>query len=76
MRWDDILSGVLMEHGIWAMLFIAALVVAHIWIARLHKGRLDDRQREIDRLAEDNRAYRELFVGLLHDKVGLTKEDG
>ncbi len=63
-----------MRHGLWATLFIASLAVFHYWIYRIHQGRLDDRQREIDRLADDNREYRESFLRLWHDKMSAHGE--
>lgn len=71
---NALLMDVLMEHGVWATLFIGSLIVFHLWIANLHKGRLDDRQREIDRLAEDNRNYRDVFLRLLGDKMSIKGE--
>lgn len=41
---------------------------AHWWIYKLYKGRLEDRQKEIDRLAEDNHEYREHFMKLLQSQ--------
>ena len=72
-KWDEILSTILMQHGLWAVLFIGVLVVSSKWIAKIHKGRLEDRQQEIDRVAAENREYRELFSQLLHDKM-LSKD--
>ncbi len=34
---------------------------AHWWIYKLYKDRLDDRQREIDKLAKENHSYRDHF---------------
>lgn len=34
-----------------------------------HQEQLQDRQREIDRLAEDNHAYRDRFLALLDKKI-------
>ena len=39
--------------------------VAHYWIFREYRGRLRDRQNEIDRIAADNREYRDRFTNLL-----------
>ena len=51
--------------------------VAHFWIFQLYKGRLADRQAEIDRLATDNHEYREHFMKLLQNQRGkeLPGED-
>ena len=38
-------------------------------IHQQHREQLQDRQREIDRLAEDNHAYRDRFLALLDKKI-------
>ena len=38
-------------------------------IHQQHREQLDDRQREIDRLAADNHAYRDRFLALLDKKI-------
>src|SRR6266516_2769669 len=45
--------------------------VMHFWIYRLYNGRLKDRQREIDNIAAENRAYRERFLALIDQSLGL-----
>jgi hypothetical protein len=54
--------------GILTIFFIGA----HWWIYRLYEGRLNDRQRQIDRVAEENREYRERFLKLLDREMGFT----
>ncbi|MFL6283258.1 MAG: hypothetical protein ACJ74Q_08980 [Pyrinomonadaceae bacterium] len=39
--------------------------VAHFWIYREYRGRLKDRQDEINRIAAENHEYRDRFIGLL-----------
>lgn len=39
--------------------------LAHFWIFRQYKERLEDRQKEIDRLAQENREYRDRFISML-----------
>lgn len=39
--------------------------VFHIWIYRLYTARLEDKQKEIERLAQDNKEYRDRFLALL-----------
>lgn len=58
--------------GVFTVFFFGA----HFVVYRLYLGRLKDRQREIDRLAEDNRDYREKFMHILdmkHPKQLETK---
>ena len=38
-------------------------------IHRQHQEQLQDRQREIDRLAKDNHEYRDRFLALLDKKI-------
>ena len=38
-------------------------------IHRQYQEQLQDRQNEIDRLAEDNRAYRDRFLALLEKRI-------
>lgn len=45
---------------------------AHYVIYRLYKGRLEDRQREIDRIASDNREYRDRFLQLMDDAFSYS----
>lgn len=46
------------------------------WIYILYRGRLSDRQKEIDRIAKDNREYRERFLSILDDKFGYKQLQG
>ena len=47
------------------------------WIYKLQKRLMDERQKEIDRLAQDNREYRERFLKILDDrfKAGSSETD-
>jgi hypothetical protein len=51
--------------GVTKGLFVVFFIMAHGWIWSLYKGRLDDRQKEIDRIAGENREYRERFLKLM-----------
>jgi hypothetical protein len=53
--------------------FVVFFFVAHGWIFLLYNGRLKDRQKEIDRLATDNREYRVRFVTLMDKRFGFKK---
>lgn len=50
-------------------LFILFFLGMHVWVYVLYKGRLDDRQKEIDRMAEENRNFREFFMKKLGEKI-------
>jgi len=43
-----------------AILFL--VIYGARWMSKTHQRQLDDRQREIDRLAENNREYRERLL--------------
>lgn len=48
------------------LLAIVILVIYGVrWMNKNHQRQLNDRQREIDRLAADNREYRERFLQLV-----------
>ena len=53
--------------GIFTLFFF----MAHGWIYSLYQGRLKDRQKEIDRIAQDNREYREKFLAILDKHFDL-----
>lgn len=62
--WTEILTFI--EALGWAKgVFTIFFFLAHGWIYTLYKSRLDDRQKEIDRLAADNHEYRERFLSLM-----------
>lgn len=62
--------------GVTKGLFVIFFFIAHIWVHLLHKGRLKDRQNEIDRLAQDNREYRERFLSLMDQKFSYSPQSG
>ena len=70
----DFLKAILDEYGV----IIALLFVAVIWLAwlnnRLHHARYEERQKEIDRLAADNRDYRDRFMRLI-EKAERKSDD-
>lgn len=57
------------ERGLFAVFFL----LAHRWIFKMYKDRLDDRQNEINRMAEENREYREYFMQFI-GKAEQTKQ--
>lgn len=62
--WDTVASFI--EKFGWTKgVFSLFFFLAHGWIYQLYNGRLSDRQGEIDRLAADNRAYRERYLAQL-----------
>ena len=56
------------DLGVTKGIFVIFFFLSHHWIFKMYNGRLNDRQKEIDRLAEDNREYRNRFLSLLDEK--------
>ena len=56
------------EVGFTNGLFIVFFVLAHILIFSMYRGRINDRQADIDRLAAENREYRTRFLRFLDNK--------
>lgn len=48
--------------------------IAHGWIYREYRGRLKDRQEQINLLAKDNREWRKMFADLLKQELRLKKK--
>ena len=72
----DAIFSFLTEFGEINGLLILGIIFMFLWVRSLntrihrqHQEQLQDRQREIDRLAEDNRAYRDRFLALLDKKI-------
>jgi uncharacterized membrane protein len=55
------------ELGLFKGLFAVFFIMMHAWVFSLYCGRIKDRQKEIDRLAEDNREYRDRFLKILDE---------
>lgn len=58
--------------GLTKGLFVFFFITAHTWVWVLYKGRLDDRQKEIDRIAQENREYRERFLDLMDNAFSYS----
>jgi hypothetical protein len=57
--------------GMFALFFF----MSHGWIFHLYNGRLSDRQGEIDRLAADNREYRERYLARLDQHFNYSPNE-
>ncbi|MDR9468882.1 hypothetical protein [Marinospirillum sp.] len=66
--WGAVFLGLVEEVGLGGALFAVIVLGMHYAVFRLYLGRLNDRQKEIDRLAAENREYRERFLDLLDKK--------
>ena len=65
--------GALIQQLGWAKGILTIFFIgAHWWIHKLYEGRLNDRQDQINRIAEENRAYRERFLVLLDREMGFN----
>jgi Mg2+ and Co2+ transporter CorA len=77
----DTIASFLAKFGEINGLLILGIIFMFWWVRSLtarihrqHQEQLQDRQREIDRLADDNHAYRDRFLALL-DKKFQQEED-
>ena len=70
-NWKEILDFV-RTLGLTKGLFTLFFFLMHGWVYLLYQGRIKDRQKEIDRLAADNREYRERFTKLLDRHYDVT----
>lgn len=70
--WDTILKFI-KAFGLTKGIFTVFFFSAHYVIYKLYMGRLKDRQKEIDRIATENKEYRKKFLSLLDDKFGIKK---
>ncbi len=66
---------VLARLGLVKGTFVLFFFMAHGWIYSLYRGRLKDRQREINRLARENREYRDRFLVLMDRRHDIRPED-
>ncbi|MCK5000732.1 MAG: hypothetical protein KAS23_14415 [Anaerohalosphaera sp.] len=57
--------------GLTKGLFVVFFFTAHSYVFWLYRGRLKDRQKEIDRLASENHEYRDRFLKLLDKRFGF-----
>lgn len=53
--------------------FVIFFFVAHGVIFALYNGRMKDRQKDIERLAAENKEYRDRFTALLDRKLRVPK---
>jgi hypothetical protein len=70
--WDTLLD-LAKNFGLLNATFVTFFFFAHFWIYKLYLGRINDRQKEIDMLAKENREYRDRFLSLLDEKLGTKK---
>ena len=63
------ISKTLESFGVIRGLFVIFFLGMHVWVYRLYKGRLDDRQKEINRIADENRDLRNFFMKKLEEKM-------
>lgn len=70
--WDEI-RNFITSLGVVKGTFVVFFWVAHAAIFGLYRGRLLDRQKEIDRLARENKEYRERFTALLDKELRMPR---
>lgn len=69
--WADILE-LIKSLGLFNGIFVIFFFMMHGWVFMLYRGRINDRQKEIDRIAAENREYRERFTKLLDRHYEVT----
>ena len=69
-EWGTFFLGLIDEVGLVGALLSVIVLGMHYAVYRLYLGRLNDRQKEIDKLAAENREYRERFLALLDKEFG------
>lgn len=67
----DILTFI-QEMGLKNGLFGVFFIFMHVAVFWLYKGRIKDKQAEIDRLAKDNREYRDRFLALMDNAFSYS----
>ena len=67
----DILTFI-QEVGLKNGLFVVFFIFAHLILFWMYRGRLKDKQAEIDRLAQDNREYRTRFLELMDNAFSYS----
>lgn len=72
--WETVLD-MMVAFGWERGLFTTVFLLLHFWVWRLYKGRLEDKQAEIDRLSEENQAYRDRFMKLVDDQFGFGAQE-
>lgn len=68
-KYLSFITETLKTFGLTRGLFVVFFLGMHIWVYCLYKGRLDDRQREIDRMANEYRELREFFMNKLRENI-------
>jgi hypothetical protein len=69
---SEFMMEALKTFGLRDGLFVIFFLGMHYWVHLQYKGRLSDRQLEIDRVAGDNREYRDRFTRLLDRHFDVT----
>ena len=65
MAWMDAFSGFFNNLSVIDGILLVLVIVFHRTTMRSYEGRLSERQTEIDRLAAENREYRDRFTRIL-----------
>lgn len=68
MMWE-VIRNFIFDFGWTKGVFTIFFFLAHFWIWMLYKDRIKDRKEEIDRLAQDNKEYRDRFLAFIDKNV-------
>jgi len=72
--WKEIIE-IVSKLGLLKGIFLIFFISANLWVWRLYVGRIKDRKEEIDRLAQDNREYRERFLSMIDKCINYKKNE-
>ena len=72
--WDEIRKFI-NDLGLIRGTFVVFFWAAHAAIFALYNGRLRDRQKEIDRIAAENKDYRDRFTTLIDRQFKIRKNE-
>ncbi len=73
--WDTIKTFI-KNLGLVKGTFVVFFWIMHAMYFRAMRGRLEDRQKEIDRVAAENHEYRERFLAIIDKNNGYKPKKG
>jgi hypothetical protein len=69
----EVIRSFIQQLGVVKGTFVVFFWTAHAALFLLYRGRLKDRQKEIDRLAAENKEHRDRFTALLDKQFKIPK---
>ena len=72
----DIVKDFIVNFGWTKGVFTIFFFLSHYWLYKSNERRVREKQNEIDRLAQDNREYRTVYLKQLDAGFNYTKKKG